>query len=357
MWVLMLAVSASISPASAALSQPTGESPPLGGDVPAVNSWALAPSGTTPGQPENPGSRPNLSYELAPGATIDDSVSLFNYGNVQLTFAVYATDAFNDPSGAFDLLPGDKPPHDVGAWVTLPQGHLTVPANSRIDLPITVRVPADALPGDHAGAILAASQVEGIDSGGRRVTVDRRAGSRIYLRVAGPLNPLLTVDRVHSTYHGAVNPLDGSLDVTYTIRNAGNVRLAARQRLELQAPFGIQVDELVPKDVPELLPGNSLTLRAHFSGVPATVRATAKVSVTPVLPAPPPGAEPAVKVAAATRSGATWAVPWLVIALLCSAWLLSRLYLRYRRRREERVAGRQAPPPSGGPAPDLVAVP
>ncbi|MDQ6927551.1 MAG: DUF916 domain-containing protein, partial [Actinomycetota bacterium] len=270
----MLASLAGTRAAPVLAAQATGSDsqPAPGSDVPAVNSWALSPGGTTPGQPDNPGSRPNLSYELAPGATMADTVTLFNYGNVQLTFAVYATDAFNNSSGAFDLLPGGQPPRDVGSWVTLPQSHVTVPARSRVDMPIAVSVPADALPGDHAGAILAASQVEGTDSDGRKVVLDRRAGSRVYLRVAGPLRPLLTVDRVHATYHPEVNPLDGSVDLTYTIRNTGNVRMSAHQALALKAPLGVELDEQTPKDVSDLLPGNVVTLRAHFAGVPAVAR-------------------------------------------------------------------------------------
>src|SRR5262245_27067586 len=60
--------------------------------TPSIQSWALAPSGADPGEPS---SRPNLSYETAPGAEIQDSVTLWNYGNTQLTFRIYATDAFN----------------------------------------------------------------------------------------------------------------------------------------------------------------------------------------------------------------------------------------------------------------------
>lgn len=333
---LVLAALASTGATPAFGRQPSGEpAPPSGGDVPSVNSWALSPTGVTPGQPENPGSRPYLSYDMAPGATINDSVSVFNYGNVQLTFKVYATDAFNDTSGAFDLLPGDKPPADVGTWVTLPQRELTVPARSRIDLPITVSVPPDASPGDHSGAILAASQVEGTGPNGKIVNVDRRAGSRLYLRVAGPLDPRIVVDRVKSTYHWALNPLAGSLDVTYTLRNAGNIRLPAHQRLAVKAPFGLELDQRAPADVPELLPGNSVTLRAHFSDVPAAFRDSTTVSVTPV---PPAGATSDLRLVAAARVGATWAIPWSVLAFVALVLIVVWLYRRRRRAARGEVA-------------------
>ena len=50
-----------------------------------VESWALAPTGLDPSQPS---SRPNITASLAPGATQQDSVSLWNYSDVPLTFHV-----------------------------------------------------------------------------------------------------------------------------------------------------------------------------------------------------------------------------------------------------------------------------
>jgi len=322
--------------------------PPPGNDEPAVNSWALAPGGTTPGQPGNPGSRPNLSYELAPGATTDDSVALFNYGNVQLTFAVYATDAFNNTSGAFDLLPGGQAPTDAGSWIKLPQDHVTAPAHTRIDIPFTLAVPPGALPGDHTAAILAASQVDGRDSQGKVVALDRRTGSRVYLRVAGPLIPRLAIDKVHSTYHWAINPLGGSLDATYTVLNVGNVRLPAHQRLAIMGPFGWRLDERHPADLPELLPGNKITVRAHFTGVPAVVRVSTEVSITPFTTGALPGSPTPPPVA---RRGLTWAIPWILIAVL-----LAILAVWWYRRRRRARARRGELDPEPGATGDLVTV-
>lgn len=329
-----LAVAVIASLAAPALAQDggagaTAKPPPHPPTAPAVvNSWALTPSGATPGQP---GTRPSLSYELAPGAVVRDSVTLLNYSNVQLTFRIYPTDAFNNVDGQFDLLPGEKEPVDAGSWVTLPQANITVPALASATLPITLSVPPDATPGDHAGAILATSQAEGSGPDGKVITLDRRTGSRLYVRVAGPVSPSLDVEQIESTYHPTLNPLAGTLDVAYTVRNTGNVRLAARQRLVVRAPVGPTLGRSTPLDVPELLPGNSVTLTATFKGVPATALLGTSITLTP-LSAGDPGA------AQTTRSGRTLAVPWTVLAFLLVAFLLLRARKAYRRHLREDAA-------------------
>jgi len=111
--------------------------------------------------PNEAGNRTALSYDVDPGATITDSVTLYNYGNTQLTFRIYATDAFNNEDGQFDLIPGAEEPTDVGSWVTMPQANITVPPGRQVVLPITLDVPANATAGDHVGAILAANDAEG----------------------------------------------------------------------------------------------------------------------------------------------------------------------------------------------------
>jgi hypothetical protein len=289
--------------------------PPEGG--PAVQSWALTPSGEDPTQP---GARTDLTYELAPGATIQDSVTVFNYGNVQLTLRVYSTDAFNTATGAFELLAGDTPPTDVGTWVTLPQPNITLPPKSSITLPITITVPQNAPPGDHAGAILAASRIGGDDGQGHEVAIDRRTGTRLYIRVAGPLNPALVVEKVKASYSGGgLVPTAGSVKLTYTVRNAGNVRLAGHQKINVQGLKLLNIKSQDPDDLPELLPGNALTLTAQLDGVGAALRLDVDMSVTPFT------ASGAVESASSryTATAHVWAIPWSLVVLLLlivAAW-------------------------------------
>lgn len=325
-------------------STPTARVLPSDPGLPAavVNSWALTPTGAAPGEP---GTRPNLSYELAPGAEVKDSVTLFNYSNVQLTFRVYSTDAFNNVDGQFDLLTGDQTPADAGSWVTLPQANITVPALASASLPITLSVPPDASPGDHTAGVLAASEAAGTGPDGKIISLDRRTGSRLYVRVAGPLTPKVDVTSIHATYHPALNPLRGGLDVTYTVRNRGNVRLAAKQQLALLALLGVGLDRKAPADVPELLPGNGVTLHATFKGVPATILLLTRISLTPT-PARDTSSPTA---SATTRTSRALAMPWTVLAVVVALGL--SLYARRAYRRHQREGGRTSTGRTSGAEP------
>jgi hypothetical protein len=299
-----------------------------------VQSWALAPTGTDPAEPST---RPSLTYTAEPGSTVNDSVTVWNYGNVQLTFRIYATDAFNNADGAFDLLEGTKTPKDLGAWLTLPVRFVTVPAHAKADLPVTLTIPAGAEPGDHAAGILASNEAPGTGPDGKTVTVDRRTGTRVYLRVGGPLHPALAVTKARSVYHASLDPRKGDLDVTYTVRNVGNVRLGATQAISVKNIFGRSMKSATPKPIAELLPGNEVQLTRHFAGVAATVRDGAHIKITPTTvgdAAPAPAG-------ATSRTASTWAFPWLLLLLGVALALLGRGIRWYRLRQR---GGHPAPP-------------
>lgn len=283
----MVAVLASIVPfsiasAAAPPTDPSGNAPRCTQAAPGeeiVESWALSPGGSL--EADQAAQRPDLTYELGQGAEIEDSVILSNFGTVDLTFRVYATDAFNNADGQFDLLSGDQPPTDVGSWVTLAQELITVPSCTAVSIPMTITVPADAAPGDHAGAILASSETIGTGPEGAAVTLDRRTGTRLYLRVSGDLFPELAVADVDTTYDHSLNPLGGDATVTYTIENRGNVRMGGTATMTVGGPFGLGDQTITLPDVPELLPGESVTVTAAVADVPALFLSFTTVEVVP----------------------------------------------------------------------------
>lgn len=292
------------------------------GDI--VHSWALAP---TVRNPEQGSGRPNLSYELAPGGEVTDEVTLFNYSNVQLTFRLYATDAFNNDDGDFDLLPGDQQPTALGTWVSLPQGAITMPAKTQATFPITVKVPDAARPGDYAGAVLASSRAEGTQPDGKVVGLDRRTGTRVYVRVSGRLAPALAVEGLKASYDPALNPAGGTADVQYRIVNRGNVRMSGTHRPSVAGPLGIGRTSGSEVRIPELLPGESIQVRTKLRGVLASGLAVAEVALRP----DPVGSD--LKSPAATeRRSFALAVPVTLLAAGVALLLARRAARSYRRR-------------------------
>ena len=265
-------------------------------------------------------------------------MTLWNFSDVPLTFNVYATDAFNNRAGDLTLLPTDATPTDAGSWIKLQTNNVTVAPKTKVDIPITVTVPDKASPGDHTAGIVAAVPTPTVDANGQRITVVRRTGSRAYVRVQGQVNQSLVVQNLSSGYSGTANPLDGTFDVSYTLRNTGNVRLGAHQAIEIKDVIGRTVATRKVRDVDQLLPGNAVKFTETFTGVPASFRVSADVKITPFAPA----AGVTTKVPASTTSStSSWAIPWSVllgIALLVLVW---RLYRRWSDSRSPRTTAAQ----------------
>lgn len=292
-------------------------------------TWSVRPT-PTDAQPD----RPNFQFDLEPGVTLRDSLRIRNYGPEPLPLVIYASDALTTSTGAMDLLPASDAPSDLGAWITLDQtGTVTVPAQSTLDVPFTLTVPANATPGDHSGGIVT-SYVSPVDNGNQTVVVDRRLANRVQVRVAGELDPQLTLSDVTVDYQGTPNPFGtGTATVRYTVTNTGNVRLAADQMVTIAGRFGLPGREATLEPLPELLPGNSLTYVAEIPDVWPVLRADATVTLTPT--ASRAGDTFEADTPAVSTTVTTWAVPWTLLVLLAVVILLP-LYSRWSRRRRER---------------------
>ncbi len=282
--------------------------------------------------------RTGFSYAVDPGQQVDDALVVANRGAEPVELTVYAADGYTTDSGQFDLLTPDLDQVGVGAWARPSTGTVTVEAGSSVEIPFTVAVPANATPGDYAGGILT-SLVQPDDSAG--ITVDRRLGIRVDLRVGGELAPALTVEDAHVDYTGTLNPAGtGDALVTYTLHNTGNTVLSAQQAVAVTGPFGwlrVEADADAVEAPPQLLPGERWTVEVPVSGVAPAVRLGADVQVVPVM-TDASGSTSALPVVGAGAH--TWAVPWTALALLvlvvAGAVAVPRVARRRRRQRADR---------------------
>jgi hypothetical protein len=312
---------------------PPTKTPPSGeGEKEA--GWAVQPAG-----PDGPGLRSAFTYNVKPGQTLRDSVSISNLSSKPITFAVYPKDAFNtEGDGAFALDADEDTSDDVGSWVTIKVDEYTVPSGKRADIPFEVKVPEDASPGDHAGGIIAANvePVETVDQSGVALSVRQRVAARIYIRVAGPLTPELRVKNVQVTKTTPVIPfVDGKVKITYTLENLGNVRLESATETEVTGLFGRTVKTLKSQDLPELLPGGSVQVTETFKGTPPIEPLTAHVKVKSLDTS-----------VTETASKGFFVWSWLVVILLVllAAVLAFRAWRKRRRAKRAEGAGGTAGP-------------
>ncbi|MFJ3721172.1 WxL protein peptidoglycan domain-containing protein [Streptomyces sp. NPDC090045] len=295
-------------------------------------TWGVFP---TPAAGAAMTDRAYFFHQGAAGTSLADSVTILNSSDKDLTFQIFATDAMNTPAGgAFALLPVETRPKDVGAWIALPPetaSTVTVPAKGRKDIPFTVKVPADATPGDHVGGIVALNTaVEGVQQDGKvQVGVKRSVGARLYFRVPGPLTPGLSVEDVRVSRSAPLLPWvkDARATVSYTLVNRGNVVVEPKVTVSAEGLFGRDVLDRPARELKlTLLPGQRIELTEPWPDAPqsdwVTVRITAGATAHPDL---------------VSRSETEFiAVPWPAVGLfLVLAGAGVTLWVLRRRRRAE----------------------
>ncbi|MFJ8398081.1 hypothetical protein [Streptomyces sp. NPDC094144] len=282
---------------------------------PAAPAWTAQPAANGAGRD---GGRPYFYLEGLPGSVLQDRLSVTNPGPGPLTVRLRGADAYNTAEGGFAVR-GAHGSTGTGAWLRTATEKVTVPARTRAEVPVSVTVPDDALPGDHPGAIVA-------ESGGRSV------GVRVRLRVGGPTLAALTVEDV-GVAGGTIH---------YTLVNRGNAVLAPRLAVSADGVFGTLLRrEARPLPV-ELLPGQRVRLTEPWRDTPALDSATVRLRVS---------------AAGGAHSEATASalfVPWLPLsggALLLLAGAAAGTYA-YRRRRAARRGGHGSAGTGAAPSSD-----
>ncbi|WP_454048865.1 hypothetical protein [Cellulomonas sp. Marseille-Q8402] len=319
----VLAVTALLgAPAAAAAAAPPESSTQV--------SWGVRPADTVHGA-----ERPNFAYTLPPGGTLSDALVVTNRGDAPLALDVYAADGFLTPDGTLDVLEAGEESTALGSWVAVATPEVVVQPDASVEVPFTVTVPADAQPGDYAAGVVSSLLVANAEG----VTVDRRLGSRMHVRVSGDLVPAIAVTDVRVDYEAGGNPVTpGSATVSFTVTNTGNARVAPAEQVQISGLMGLGRARAAAVDVPELIPGASVQRSVVVDGVWPLVRTTARVALGGEVVALPGAAEAAENplVPGVVATAAAWAVPWAVLAALVLLGVLVALRVRAGHRRAAR---------------------
>lgn len=332
-----VAPSASAAPGTAQ----TGSADP----APAADrvTWGVEPVPGAEGEP-----RVSFRHDLDPGGTAADTLVVRNFAEREVTFDLYARDGITTPDGRFDIAQAEVTPTDSGSWIELETTSVTVPAQGVVEVPFRISIPATATPGDHPAGIVATVRTTGGDGEGAAVSVERRVGARVHLRVTGDIAPALEVQQLSTAFTGEWTLVSGGrLRTTFEVANTGNIRLGAQGSITVSGPFGLGSRTVALTPVAEILPGTSVPVDVEIDGVPPLFLAGAEVTLHPVAVA----ADAAPQAAPAAASLRTAAVPWAwivvaaVLALIVTNLLMSRS--RWRRRLAAAVAAAAPTPPAG----------
>ncbi|HWH28247.1 MAG TPA: hypothetical protein VNU26_04680, partial [Mycobacteriales bacterium] len=320
--------------------------------------------GITASDGTRPDSRDVLEYGVAPGSQVFDHVSVVNQSDQPLTLRLYGSDGVNASNGGLDVRSRAERNRDLGAWIHLgseddppavgPSARssldVEVPPQSsergvgNVVVPVRIAVPSDATPGDHVGGIVAALIARGENAQSQNIEFEQRVVLRVYVRVAGALQPRLDLDVLDVAFTGGGGlGFDGAVTVTYRLTNAGNTRIGAASTVGTAGPLGVLERSVDGTDVDELVPGDSVVLTATVPDVPATIRTDVKVSATAVRVAGgrDPGLEPQ-----EARAG-IWSVTWQQCAAVLLLALLVAGFRWSRRRARTAPVARHGRSPSG----------
>ncbi|MEE1738892.1 hypothetical protein [Streptomyces sp. BE147] len=232
-----------VAPATAADGAPRSSAP---------SGWEARPaSGVTR---TGDSGRPYFYLEGAPGTVLQDRLTVTNPGRTPLTVRLRGADADRGRAGEPAAREAGK---GAGAWLRFASRKVTVPARTRADVPFTVTVPPDTVPGDHPGAILA-------EGGGRAMDV------RVHLRVSGPTLAALSVEDV------AVS----GRTIRYTLVNRGNAALTPRLSVSADGVFGALLRREARTLPRELKPGQRVKLTEPWPDAPALDSVTVRLRAT-----------------------------------------------------------------------------
>lgn len=172
-------------------------------------------------------------YELKAGATTQDKLRVVNDGQVGYDFTVYTRPySVNDESYVPDFT-ATAQNADAYKWVTFEKTSYRLEPGAFVEVPYSVRVPANATPGGHYGVIFAETQPSADNSGGS-VVRKKRVGSILYATIDGDITTAGKSQGLSVPFFQFNAPLKISERVT----NSGNTDFVVSSDVRITDLFG-----------------------------------------------------------------------------------------------------------------------
>ncbi|WP_345675976.1 WxL protein peptidoglycan domain-containing protein [Yinghuangia aomiensis] len=312
----------------------------IAGPLPAAHAmgngdWSVDPY-VPPGTDQN--NRRYFYMDGAAGETLTDTAVVANSSDHPITLKLFGADAFNTPrDGAFSVRQFTDKMKGVGLWLKVANGQdtLTIQPQTRVAVPFSITIPADATPGDWVGGIMALNPdaIGQQTQGQLKVDLKMQVGARIYLNVKGPRMPAMDVRDVRIQRDTGFSQFFGSSDaeVHYKVVNKGNVIIRPVTDIKATGIFGrtlLDKKHDPTKAGPEIFPGQEVELVVKWHDAPLLDRVNFKVSATSDTQ---DGGQPL----GDSESVSYTAVPWpalLILAILLIVGSVAWQLLRNRKR-------------------------
>jgi hypothetical protein len=267
-------------------------------------------------------------HAAKPGATFVVRLRITNSTDATVhvdTKAVQAAGS-SDPESLLqlDAHPSKDRTRNAATWLTFPTGVIVLAPGENANVPITLRVPADARPGVHGALAIFSVPTTRAGASGAGVSGKAGLGAALLLEVPGDAQASARILKVSgpTTTRG-----DANSTFTARVENTGDTLLHLDAEIRLAAPWS--ATRILRADEQLVLPGGQRRVQLRYEDPPLIGRYEPKLVVVG-------GAGSGVRI---TRDLATlWVLPpwWLVLIVVVAAALaLAGARARRRSRREQ----------------------
>lgn len=180
---------------------------------------------------DNPRSNEIYIHTLDHGESTSDGALVINNTDDKKVVKVYATDGTMSNTGALACREELSDRTQVGAWVQLETGEVTLEPRSRTIVNFTVTIPEGADVGEHNGCIVYQVKNETPMLNGN-VRIYTRSATRISVTVPGDLRKNIDIASL------TAENKKGTQHYRLTLKNTGNVSADTQAELTLNGLFG-----------------------------------------------------------------------------------------------------------------------
>lgn len=215
---------------------------------------------------------PLLEFNATPGETIATKVKLFNEtSDAVQVFASTANFKAKDETGTPEFLTTANP-EDLASWMSVAAGPHAVQPGDRVEIPVEIKVPANADPGGHFAGVLFSPKDPEQTGDGSQVSISTKIGTLVLVRVAGEVREAASVSSFGAeTGKTQFNHLPISLAVR--VQNGGNVHVRPNGSITIRNMLGGTTATIPINDVQgAVLPASIRKFSATWEKNPAPTK-------------------------------------------------------------------------------------
>lgn len=280
-----------------------------------------------------------FTLDLAPGEEYSGRVLISNQAKRRQRLHVYSVDGITGETTGTVYANKDDARQEASLWITPARDLLRIDGRADRRMHFTVKVPADATPGDHVGAIAMESAVKPKGSGQFAIKEIIRVAVAVQIRVRGDASPALKIEKLGlSALGGTQIP-----SVVTQLHNTGQLLCRPELRIALSKDgksIGTvvrQLDTILPGDSipyplpwPQPLSAGKYQANATTTGCGAPAQLAAELELKGALVGSK--AAPGTAITPDTGGGVPiWAVVLAVLAAMAGTFFLARRKPRERK--------------------------